>query len=102
MARRSARILIGTSGWSYPHWRGPFYPRDLAHEAQLAFYAEHFESVEINHASNLSTPTGNGFRFLVGASPSLVFGLERHFFVFVQLIFFVLPVQLCILYRPKS
>ncbi len=48
MARRSGRILIGTSGWSYPHWRGPFYPRDVSHQPQLAFYAKHFESVEIN------------------------------------------------------
>ncbi|MDH3288200.1 MAG: DUF72 domain-containing protein [Betaproteobacteria bacterium] len=48
MARRRARILIGTSGWSYPHWRGPFYPVDLPHEVQLAFYAERFRSVEIN------------------------------------------------------
>ncbi len=48
MARRSGRILIGTSGWSYPHWRGPFYPVDLPHEAQPAFYAERFRSVEIN------------------------------------------------------
>jgi uncharacterized protein YecE (DUF72 family) len=48
MARRRARILIGTSGWSYPHWRGPFYPVDLPHEGQLPFYAEHFRSVEIN------------------------------------------------------
>jgi uncharacterized protein YecE (DUF72 family) len=48
MAPRAGRILIGTSGWSYPHWRGPFYPADLPNEAQLAFYAEHFSSVEIN------------------------------------------------------
>jgi uncharacterized protein YecE (DUF72 family) len=48
MAPQAGRVLIGTSGWSYPHWCGPFYPRDLAHKAQLPFYAEHFESVEIN------------------------------------------------------
>lgn len=23
------RVLIGTSGYVYPHWRGPFYPPDL-------------------------------------------------------------------------
>jgi uncharacterized protein YecE (DUF72 family) len=48
MARRSGRILIGTSGWSYPHWRGPFYPRGLRHASRLAYYAERFDSVEIN------------------------------------------------------
>jgi uncharacterized protein YecE (DUF72 family) len=48
MAPRAARLRIGTSGWSYPHWRGPFYPRKLRHERQLAYYAERFDSVEIN------------------------------------------------------
>lgn len=48
MAPRADRLLIGTSGWSYSHWRGPFYPADLGHEFQLAYYAEHFDSVEIN------------------------------------------------------
>jgi len=48
MPSRAGRVLIGTSGWSYPHWRGSFYPPDLAHEDQLAFYAEHFDSIEIN------------------------------------------------------
>ena len=40
--------MIGTSGWSYAHWRGPFYPPGLPHPAQLAFYAGCFRSVEIN------------------------------------------------------
>ena len=48
MATRSGRVLIGTSGWSYAHWRGPFYPPALPHDAQLAFYAGRFRSVEIN------------------------------------------------------
>lgn len=43
-----APILIGTSGWSYPHWRGPFYPPGLAQRAWFAHYARHFPTVEIN------------------------------------------------------
>jgi len=50
MAPRAGEILVGTSGWSYPHWRGRFYPRDLRHQSQLEYYAEHFDSVEINSA----------------------------------------------------
>jgi uncharacterized protein YecE (DUF72 family) len=45
----SGRIRIGTSGWVYPHWRGPFYPEDLAPAAWLDFYARRFDSVEINN-----------------------------------------------------
>jgi uncharacterized protein YecE (DUF72 family) len=39
---------IGTSGWSYPGWRGKFYPKGLAAKDWLSFYAEHFSAVEIN------------------------------------------------------
>jgi len=39
---------IGTSGWSYSHWAGIFYPKDLDKRKWLSFYAEHFDSVEIN------------------------------------------------------
>jgi uncharacterized protein YecE (DUF72 family) len=39
---------LGTSGWSYPGWRGPFYPPNLPSAAWLEFYAQHFATVEIN------------------------------------------------------
>ena len=40
--------LLGTSGWSYPDWKGRFYPEDLSQRKWLPFYAEHFNTVEIN------------------------------------------------------
>ncbi|HLT02805.1 MAG TPA: DUF72 domain-containing protein [Geminicoccaceae bacterium] len=47
MAR--GRWFIGTSGWSYRHWRGPFYPADMANGAeQLRFYVARFDTVEVN------------------------------------------------------
>lgn len=49
-ADRAAPIRIGTSGWSYGHWRGPFYPPDLHPERWLPFYAERLPTVEINHS----------------------------------------------------
>lgn len=42
------RIHIGTSGWSYDHWRGLFYPEELPAREWLAYCARHFHSVEIN------------------------------------------------------
>ena len=42
-------MRIGTSGWYYDHWRGPFYPQDLSQEDFLPYYAEHFQTVEINN-----------------------------------------------------
>jgi uncharacterized protein YecE (DUF72 family) len=41
-------IRIGTSGWSYPHWRGIYYPDDLPGGHELAYYVGQFGSVEIN------------------------------------------------------
>ncbi|MCD2323771.1 DUF72 domain-containing protein [Sphingomonas sp. IC-56] len=45
-----AAIHIGCSGWIYPHWRGRFYPDRLAVKNWFAFYAEHFDTVEINNS----------------------------------------------------
>nr|WP_279343195.1 DUF72 domain-containing protein [Fundidesulfovibrio terrae] len=42
------RVRVGTSGWQYDHWRGPFYPPELAKSGWLAFYARRFDTVEIN------------------------------------------------------
>jgi uncharacterized protein YecE (DUF72 family) len=43
-----AEVRIGTSGWSYPHWRDAFYPEGLRAKDQLGFYAGRFSTVEIN------------------------------------------------------
>lgn len=43
-------IRIGCSGWNYRHWRGPFYPEKLVQKRWFAFYAEHFDTVEINNS----------------------------------------------------
>jgi uncharacterized protein YecE (DUF72 family) len=44
----SCQVRIGTSGWEYDHWRGSFYPRELARDRWLEFYAERFDTVELN------------------------------------------------------
>lgn len=43
-------VHIGTSGWSYPHWKGTFYPPRLPATRMLEYYAQRFRSVEINSA----------------------------------------------------
>jgi uncharacterized protein YecE (DUF72 family) len=45
-----AEIRIGCSGWIYAHWRGRFYPEKLAVKNWFAFYAGHFDTVEINNS----------------------------------------------------
>jgi uncharacterized protein YecE (DUF72 family) len=39
---------IGTSGWSYNHWDGVFYPPGTPQRDRLAYYVQHFPTVEIN------------------------------------------------------
>lgn len=41
-------LRIGTSGWVYKHWQGVFYPLRLPADRQLPYYAERFDTVEIN------------------------------------------------------
>ncbi len=43
------RYLIGTSGYNYPEWRGSFYPEKFPAAKMLAYYAERFNSVEVNY-----------------------------------------------------
>ena len=47
-----SRVRVGTSGWSYPTgagtWNGVFYPKKKAGFDELRFYAEHFDTVEVN------------------------------------------------------
>ena len=42
------KIRIGTSGYSFDDWKGAFYPEDIAKGKMLDFYAQHFDTVEVN------------------------------------------------------
>ena len=42
------KIYIGTSGWSYQSWRGPFFPKEVKVKDHLRFYAGQFNSTELN------------------------------------------------------
>jgi uncharacterized protein YecE (DUF72 family) len=42
------QFLVGTSGYSYPKWKGSFYPEKLPQKEMLGYYADRFAAVEIN------------------------------------------------------
>jgi uncharacterized protein YecE (DUF72 family) len=42
-------LYVGTSGYSYKEWKGPFYPKNLPDKQMLTFYGERFRTVEINN-----------------------------------------------------
>ena len=55
------RYWIGTSGWVYRHWRGPFYPVGLKPSQWFEYYSRHFDTVELNN-SFYRMPSENAWR----------------------------------------
>lgn len=49
-------VFIGTSGWTYDHWLGRFYPENLPRKRWFEYYCEHYRTVELN-ASFYRIPT---------------------------------------------
>ncbi len=47
---QSCTIRIGTSGWHYKHWVGEVYPDRWPASKMLAWYQEHFDTVEVNNS----------------------------------------------------
>ena len=43
-------LFVGTSGYNYKQWKGPFYPEKISDKEMLGFYGEQFNSVEINNS----------------------------------------------------
>src|SRR5436190_20792863 len=48
MVARAGSVRVGTSGWIYRSWRGPFYPQKLPQRLWLEHYTERFDTAEIN------------------------------------------------------
>jgi uncharacterized protein YecE (DUF72 family) len=61
-------IRVGTSGWSYPSWRPGFYPAGTKPEEFLRFYAERFDTVELN-TTGYRLPAEDQFKRWANAVP---------------------------------
>ncbi|MFO8100968.1 MAG: DUF72 domain-containing protein [Dehalococcoidia bacterium] len=46
----SDNVHVGTSGWHYTHWKGPFYPQKMASKDFLSYYVQYFSTSEINNS----------------------------------------------------
>jgi len=72
-----AEVYVGTSGYTFPDWRGRFYPRGLKQKDELPFYARKFPAVELNFSyyripepktlAGMLARTPASFRFVVKA-----------------------------------
>jgi len=80
------QFLVGTSGFSYPAWRGTFYPEKLPASGMLAYYAGVFPAVEINNTfyrmpaptllAGWTEQTPAGFRFVLKAPQQITHKLR--------------------------
>ncbi len=71
-------VLVGTSGYSYPEWKGNFYPEKMAAREMLRYYSERFPTVEINNTfyrmptesvlNGWAAQVPESFRFVIKAS----------------------------------
>jgi uncharacterized protein YecE (DUF72 family) len=72
---RYPQLRIGTSGYSFDDWVGPFYPSGTSKGKMFDFYLRHFDTVEINSTyyriphprvmRNIDSKTPDGFEFVV-------------------------------------
>jgi len=77
----SSRIRIGTSGFSFRDWVGPFYPPGMKSSEFLGFYARHFDVVEVNSTyygiphprvlEQMERKTPEAFRFVVKVNQAM-------------------------------
>ena len=74
-------IRIGISGWTYPPWRGDFYPAGLPHDRELEFASRQVNSIEVNGTFyGLQRPSS--FRTWHQATPDdFVFSLKGSRFI---------------------
>ncbi len=73
-----ARFYVGTSGFSYPEWKGSFYPAGLAADQMLAFYGRSFATVEINNTF-YRYPSSDTLTQWAGAVPAAFrFSIKAH------------------------
>jgi uncharacterized protein YecE (DUF72 family) len=78
---RRGRLRVGTSGWVYPHWRGPFYPADLPARAWFSSYRERFDSVELNTPFYHIPQPGTVERWRDESSPAFAFAVKGSRFI---------------------
>lgn len=75
------RLLIGTSGWTYPSWKGTFYPGDLPRGRYLEFYAKNFSTTEVNYSFYHLPRPSSYERWLSQVSDDFVFALKASRFI---------------------
>jgi uncharacterized protein YecE (DUF72 family) len=78
---RVGKIHVGTSGWSYNHWKGPFYPENLPSGKFFSFYSKVFHTVEINSSFYHLPLTKTFEKWRDSSPPDFIFALKGSRFI---------------------
>jgi uncharacterized protein YecE (DUF72 family) len=70
-------IFLGTSGYSYDDWIGPFYPRDTRKTSMLDYYQHFFPVVELNF-TYYTMPRASTLYQLGNRAPEMRFSVKAH------------------------
>ena len=80
-------LLIGTSGYDYPEWKGGFYPEKLSRAKFLHYYSTQFNSLELNgtyyrmptavQMQNMITRTDGNVKFTVKAFQDITHATDK-------------------------
>lgn len=72
------RLLLGTSGFAYPEWKGVLYPPDLRSDAMLRHYATEFPSLEINYTYRRDPSEAMLAKWAADTPEDFSFALKAH------------------------
>jgi len=76
--RMSAKVYLGTSGYSYDDWVGPFYPHGTAKSAFLEYYATRFSMVELNFTYYRQPEAKTLIPMLEKTNDDFLFSIKAH------------------------
>lgn len=75
------KVFIGTSGYTYNHWKGRFYPENLPQKEWLKYYCQHFNTVEINASFYHSLKKETYKRWREDSPENFKFTVKGHRFI---------------------
>ncbi|MFW9877099.1 MAG: DUF72 domain-containing protein, partial [Candidatus Thorarchaeota archaeon] len=79
--KSNVKALIGTSGWMYNHWKGPFYPHKFPNNKMLKHYVNYFETVEVN-STFYRLPSVNTVQTWMDETPEyFIFAIKANQFI---------------------
>jgi uncharacterized protein YecE (DUF72 family) len=74
----NGRFLVGTSGFAYKEWVGPFYPPGTKSAGMLGYYADRFNTVEVNYTFRRSPTASMIEAWSAAAGDGFVFALKAN------------------------